>query len=106
MQMSTKPSKALVAVALLSITTASAMAAPRTDVSQLSCAQAKSVIVERGAAVVTTGPHTYKRFVSDARFCDAGNHYLHPAFTPTQDKRSCYIGYTCENWNYYFTERD
>ncbi|MFC3218800.1 hypothetical protein ACFOEZ_07205 [Tianweitania populi] len=106
MRLSTLTSKMIVAAGMLGVTAASAVAAPRTDVSQLSCDQAQSLIVQRGAAVVTTGPRTYKRFVSDARFCDAGDHYLHPAFTPTADKRSCYIGYTCENWNYYFNERD
>ena len=106
MQVSVSSSKIVIAAGMLAAMAVSAIAAPRTDVSQLSCAQAQSVIVQRGAAVVTTGPRTYKRFVSDARFCDAGEHYLHPAFTPTADKRSCYIGYTCENWNYYFNERD
>jgi hypothetical protein len=106
MRLSVNSSKMMVTVAVLGVTAVSAVAAPRTDVSQLSCEQAQSLIVQRGAAVVTTGPRTYKRFVSDARFCDAGDHYLHPAFTRTADKRSCYIGYTCENWNYYFSERD
>lgn len=98
-------SVAVGAMALLT-TVGASVAAPRTDVSQLPCAQAQSLIVQQGGVVVTTGPRTYKRFVSDNRFCDAGEHYLHPAFTPTSDKRACYIGYTCESWNYYFSERD
>jgi hypothetical protein len=94
------------ATAVLIAAVSTTFAAPRTDVTQLSCEQAQTLIAQRGAAVVTTGPRTYKRFVSDNRFCDAGEHYLHPAFTPTADKRSCYIGYTCESWNYYFSDDD
>ena len=92
------------ALTALIAATSTASAAPRPDVSQMSCAQAQSLIRQQGAVVATTGPQTYRRFVSDIRFCDAGNHYLHPAFTPTADDRSCYVGYTCENWNLYFSE--
>ena len=94
------------ATAVLIAAASSVSAAPRTDISQLQCGQAQSLITQQGAAVVTTGPRTYKRFVSDIRFCDPGNHHLHPAFTPTADERSCNIGYTCENWNLYFPSDD
>lgn len=95
-----------VAAAALIATASAVLSEPRPDVSQLPCEQAQSLIAQRGAAVVTTGPRTFKRFVSDNRFCDAGEHYLHPAFTSTADKRACYIGYTCENWNLYFPSDD
>ena len=94
------------AIAMMIAAASTASAAQRTDITQMSCGQARSLIAQRGASVVTTGPRTYQRFVSDIRFCDAGNHYLHPAFTPTADNRSCRIGYTCENWNLYFPSDD
>jgi hypothetical protein len=96
---------ALSSVALLAAGSA-ALAAPRPDVSQMSCEQARDLIAQSGARVVTTGPNTYKRFVARGGYCDPGERYLHPAWTPTADQKSCRIGYTCETWNLYFSERD
>jgi hypothetical protein len=88
----------------LCATAASAFAAPRPDVSRMSCAQAQALIQQSGARVVTTGRHTYSRYVTDGRYCDAGDRFLHPAYTPTTDQRACFIGYTCESWSLYFPD--
>lgn len=88
----------------LCATATSALAAPRPDVSRMTCEQAQALIQQSGARVVTTGRHTYSRYVTDGRYCDAGDRFLHPAYTPTTDDRACFIGYTCESWSLYFTE--
>lgn len=46
-----------------------AMAQHRVDARQLDCASIQSLIVQRGAVVLTTGQHTYDRYVADGRFC-------------------------------------
>lgn len=52
-----------------------ALAAPvlaqsrRPDARQMSCAQVHDLIARQGAAVLTTGRHTYERYVSTSRFC-------------------------------------
>ncbi|HEV7414535.1 hypothetical protein [Tianweitania sediminis] len=94
-----------VIIAGLALISTAAAAAQRPDVTRMSCQQAQRLVAEAGAVVATTGPRTYQRFVSDKRFCDAGEDELHPAYTDTADKR-CLVGYTCESWNLYFPDRD
>lgn len=45
--------------------------------------------------MLSTGRHTYDRFVSDGRFCFLGEH-LWPANAPTADARQCRLGYICK----------
>jgi hypothetical protein len=60
----------------------------------MSCAQATALVRMRGALVLGTGGQTYDRFVSDTGHCESGQ-AARPAFRPTQDRPSCFIGYTC-----------
>ncbi|RUU06292.1 hypothetical protein EOD23_14270, partial [Mesorhizobium sp. USDA-HM6] len=55
------PSIALVAGMVL--WTAGAAAGARPDTRAMSCAEAQALIQSRHAAVLTTGPNTYDRFV-------------------------------------------
>ena len=50
---------------LLSATAAQA----RPDARTMTCEAVRALIDERGAAVITTGRHTYKRFVAHRGFC-------------------------------------
>lgn len=88
------------AVAALSALLLMTLAAPpafaqRPDLRQMTCAQAQNLVARRGAVVMTTGPHTYDRFVAGPRWCD---HWetVRPAQVRTRDSNSCIVGYLCE----------
>jgi hypothetical protein len=60
----------------------------------LTCGQAAALVARSGAVVLSTGRHTYARFVSSARYCAAAEFaYLRRA--PTRDGM-CRVGYVCE----------
>lgn len=61
----------------------------------LTCGQAQQIIRSRGAAVLSTGAHTYDRFVSDRSFCEF-DEGLELALVPTRDTPQCPIGYRCQ----------
>lgn len=83
---------ALVAV----IPMAEAQQSRRPDVRRMSCEQAKELVERTGGIVLTTGQHTYDRYVSDRRFCPSGLD-IKDAWVNTGDGKSCRIGYTCVN---------
>ena len=80
------------AAALLAATATGGAARPYTPA--LSCGQAADLVAATGAAVLSTSPTTFDRFVRDRRFCAYGE-YLDPAYVQTRDTASCLIGYTC-----------
>ncbi len=49
---------------------AGAAFAQRPDTRQMSCGEVRSLVANAGAIVLTTGQHTYDRYVSDDRFCE------------------------------------
>jgi hypothetical protein len=55
--------------ALLAAGVASAFAQGRPDTRSMSCDQVQALIDARGAVVMTTGRHTYDRFVAHAGYC-------------------------------------
>ncbi len=61
---------------------------------QLSCAQARTLVVQQGAIVLSTDTYLYDRYVNSAQFCPRGQS-VKPAWTPTKDSTNCFIGYTC-----------
>lgn len=87
--------QSMAAAALIASLSAAAQAQGRPDTRAMSCGEVRSLLVTRGAAVLTTGPHTYDRYVVDSRFC------AHPqvavrATVATSDVRLCVV-YRCEN---------
>lgn len=87
--------RALLLTAALLIA-APAMAQHRVDARQLDCRSVQSLIVQRGAVVLTTGQHTYDRYVADGRFC------FHPEVArlttiPSADTRQCQVYYCGPN---------
>ena len=60
----------------------------------MSCGEAQSLVASHGAIVMSTGRHTYERFVATRGFCLLGEHAW-PAYAPTADARQCPLGYTC-----------
>ncbi len=59
---------AVAAAAVLSFTVA-AGAQGRPDARAMSCEQVQLMILDRGAVVLTTGQHTYDRYVASTFFC-------------------------------------
>lgn len=77
---------------MLSPMTAGAQGRP--DARSMTCAQARSLVLQRGAVVLTTGQHTYDRYVANERFCPLG-YMTRRADVQTRDAQSCVVGYTC-----------
>ncbi len=74
----------------------SAAAEARPDTRTMTCNQVQQLLQSQGAAVLTTGTHTYDRYVP--QFSDQCPIYQQPQSTivTTSDKRSCRV-YRCEN---------
>jgi hypothetical protein len=60
----------------------------------MTCNQARDFIASNGAVVMTTGPHTFERFVAHAGYC-MWDEYAARAWAPTRDASQCLIGYYC-----------
>ncbi len=73
---------------------AQAQAQARPDTRTMSCEQGRALVQSTGAIVLTTGPHTYDRFVVDGRFCPSGQ-IAEPAWVQTGDAARCRIGNIC-----------
>ena len=82
----------LTVVATLLATASIAEARPSTL--GMSCGQAAATVARAGAIVLSTGVHTYDRFVVHNGFCLPGQK-VKPAYAPTADSPTCGIGYTC-----------
>ncbi len=92
--------KSLAAATLLAATAiggmmSDALAQSRPSTLGMSCGQAQSFVRSRGAVVMTTGPHTYDRFVASRQFCTPDED-LEPTWAQTRDAAQCMVGYRCE----------
>ena len=81
----------LVLVALLATTS---IAEARPNTTAMSCGEAAATVARAGAIVLTTGDHTYERFVAASTFCLRGE-TTEPGIAPTRDSERCQVGYTC-----------
>jgi hypothetical protein len=79
---------------VLSVATCGAMAA-RPSTLAMTCDQARGFVAAHGAVVLTTGPHTFERFVVHSGFCE-WDEYADPAWAPTRDTHQCPVGYVCK----------
>jgi hypothetical protein len=70
-------------------------AAARPDARTMSCEQARRMVRQQGAVVMTTGRYTYQRFVAHRGYCDYWE-TTRSAWTATRDNPKCRIGYICE----------
>lgn len=93
------PGLRLIAVALAGLALTASLPrqaeAQRPDLRRMSCAQAQSLVARHGAVVMTTGRHTYQRFVAGPPFCDHWE-MVRPAVQQTRDAPRCLVGYVCE----------
>jgi hypothetical protein len=71
------------------------IAAARPSTLSMTCAIAAATVARAGAIVLTTGEHTYDRFVAQSGFC-LPRQITKEAFAPTSDNPNCAIGYTCQ----------
>ena len=69
--------------------------AARPDARKMTCHQARAMVQNRGAVVMTTGRFTYQRFVAHAGYCDYWERAVR-AWTKTRDNPRCLIGNICE----------
>ncbi len=60
----------------------------------MTCQQAQGMVASRGAVVMSTGKHTYDRFVASGGYCEVAEWAVW-ATAPTKDTRRCALGYTC-----------
>ena len=70
-------------------------ASARPDARAMTCQQAQMMVQQQGAVVMTTGRHTYQRFVAHRGYCDYWE-TTRTARTATRDDPKCRIGYICE----------
>ncbi len=93
-----KPLATLASIGLASIMSLAVCGAAfaRPDTRTMSCGQARSLVLRHGAIVLTTGPHTYDRFVSDGGYCDSA-YGPQIAYVQTRDFAQCPVGYRCVN---------
>lgn len=82
-------------LAVIALILADSASAGRPSTLGMTCAEARGIVASRGAVVMSTGPHTFNRFVVSRSFCTLGE-YAQPATAPTRDTPHCPLGYTCE----------
>ncbi len=82
------------AVLVLLASTGAAVARPSTL--NMNCRQAQSLVAQSGAIVMSTGPHTYDRFVAYPGYCMAAE-YAYVGTAPTRDSGACQVGYVCRH---------
>lgn len=81
---------ALGAFAVLLLVPAVAVAQTRPDARQMSCPQVQEMIAASGAVVLTTGAHTYDRYVSTGLQCSMGESLAREYIT-TGDGNRCLV---------------
>lgn len=82
------------ALGVLLLVPAIAVAQTRPDVRQMSCPQVQEMIAASGAVVLTTGAHTYDRYVSTGLQCSMGESLAREYIT-TGDGDRCLV-YKCQ----------
>ena len=85
-----KFSSILITGLLISTTFAQA----RPDTRYMSCGQAVSLVQSSGAIILSTGNHTYDKYVKNHAYCNLSQ-ILRGAYVPTADNRRCKIGFRC-----------
>ena len=78
-------------IALLAM---ASIAEARPNTTAMSCGEAAATVARAGAIVLTTGEHTYERFVAASTFC-LGGEIAESGIAPTADSKRCQVGYIC-----------
>ena len=85
----------LVAASTIGLSASHVFAQGRPSTLNMTCAQAQSFVRSAGAVVLSTGGHTYDRFVATQAFCTPDEELV-PTWAPTRDTPQCMVGYRCE----------
>ena len=85
----------LFAAASLFVLAGTSVSEARPSTLGMTCGQAASLVASNGAVVLSTGTHTYDRFVSSPGYCMLGE-YAAAGYAPTADSPRCVIGYVCK----------
>jgi hypothetical protein len=86
----------LISLGLGALATAAA-AQGRPSTLAMTCGQTRALIAQQGAIVLSTGLHTYDRYVRDQGFCPLGE-ITQPVWERTADAAQCPIGYRCRSF--------
>lgn len=82
---------AAIMIAMLAALSSAAVAqGKRPDARTMDCDQVQEMIHTRGAVVLTTGQHTYDRYVADGRYCSMGEVALYQTIR-TRDTSQCVV---------------
>ncbi|MDD7910656.1 MULTISPECIES: hypothetical protein [Pseudovibrio] len=77
---------------VLALTSAAAQARP--DVRTMTCQQAKDLVQQKGAIVLSTTAHNYDRYVAHRGYCSF-DEVTQPQWVKTKDVEKCRIGSIC-----------
>lgn len=73
----------------------SATAFARQNTADMTCDEARSLVKQSGAIVLSHGDQSlYSRFVNSARFCNSGE-TTQAAYAISADEDKCFVGYVC-----------
>jgi hypothetical protein len=81
--------------ALAALLASASVAAARPSTLDMSCGEAAATVARAGAIVLSTGTHTYDRFVAHNGYCLPGQE-VRRALAPTIDNPYCTVGYVCQ----------
>lgn len=62
----------------------------------MTCDEAAATVSRAGAVVLSTGVHTYDRFVATNASCGMGEG-AEPGIAATRDSKRCQVGYVCRH---------
>jgi hypothetical protein len=79
---------------LITLSAMTSLAEARPNTTTMSCGEAAATVARAGAIVLTTGEHTYERFVAASTFC-LGGEIAESGIAPTADSERCQVGYIC-----------
>ena len=101
--------KRLIVASLLVLAAFPAHAISRYNSMSMSCAAAHQRIVQEGAVILRypSARHPnltlYDRYVRDGGFCEF-DETTEPAWVPSRDTPSCFIGYRCKSRSHFFDD--
>lgn len=72
----------------------------RVDSRSRTCAQIQSLINQQGAVLLSTGAHTFDRYVSNRNQCQHGE-VLYREFIPSKDTGRCRVQRCAEDFRFY-----
>jgi len=95
--------KAMILTLAILLNAGMATAQTRPSTVSRPCAASQRDVQVNGAIVLGTGGYTYDRFVRDRSFCQI-DEALDPAFVPSLESPTCFVGYRCKTQSRWFDD--